>query len=99
MVTSCPAACTLTKRSVAILGRMAAIMKPSVPTAKVPTASQYSGVKWNCGTDPCEVTAVGPAAGCTLHASELRQPSRIPKGFRPKTQGCRNQSLLDWNCV
>ena len=40
IVTNCPAAWMLTARSAAILGRMAAIMKPSVPTANVPTASQ-----------------------------------------------------------
>src|SRR5260370_12190067 len=64
MVTSCPAACTLKKRSLAILGRMAAIMKPSVPTAKVPTASQYSDAKRNFGAASLpQVTAIGPAAG------------------------------------
>jgi hypothetical protein len=42
MVTSSPAADTVTASESEIVGKIAAIMKPSVPTAKVPSASAHS---------------------------------------------------------
>ena len=41
-VTSCPALARLTDKSRARSGSSGAIMKPSVPMANVPNASQYS---------------------------------------------------------
>ena len=41
-VTSWPAATRLTDKSLAKSGKSGAIMKPSVPMANVPNASQYS---------------------------------------------------------
>ena len=57
-VTSWPAAVSVTERSVANPGSNAAIMKLSVPVAKVPSAIQLSGTNWRMPTDATLVALI-----------------------------------------